>query len=216
MYTCAYCKIHACCMEDRNGGNYPKNCPMQDAAYMEEIDKRYSDPEVKDFYIATKTPGPAGSSRTFTPRLRGVIDLCKQMKYKKIGLAFCYGFTKEAEMYAKILKNFGFDVVSVCCLNGGFNIADRGVALPEGCEFDAACNPLGQAELMNRENVDFNLVMGLCAGHDSLFMKYAKAMSSVIVVKDPATGHCPVAALYLFDPYYKRVFTPTEEDGKKE
>lgn len=62
---------------------------------------------------------------------------------------------------------------------------------------------------MNEENVEFNLVMGLCAGHDSLFMKFANAMSTVICVKDPATGHCPPMALYLYKQYYEPYFEPS-------
>ena len=212
MYTCADCKMHDCEEQERNPGRMPKNCPQHDKEYLEEIYDGYiSNKEINKFYVATKSCGVANRP-SFTPRLRVVIELCKKMGYKKIGFAFCVGFKKEAALYAGILRRHGLEVVSVCCLNGGFNIADYGVKLPEGCEFDPACNPLGQARLMNEQKVEFNLVMGLCCGHDSMFMKAADAMSTVVAVKDPATGHNPVMALHLYDAYYKPYLEPDEAE----
>ena len=208
MLSCANCRVYACMEKDKNGGNLPGNCPMRDSEYMNNIMEAYKDPEIKRFYIVTKTARIPGTAPNFTPRLIGVINMMKKMGYKKIGLAFCVGFKDEADLYSKILRKHGFEVVSVSCCNCGFNIADHGVPLPKGCDFDAACNPLGQAKLMNRENVEFNLVMGLCAGHDSLFMAHADAMSTVIAVKDPATGHTPTMALYLYNNYYESCFEP--------
>lgn len=211
MYTCANCKAHQCIEQNKDEARIPKNCPMRNEEYMGEIQKEYFDPETLKFYYATKTSRQPGTAPNFVPRLRYVIDLCKKVGYKKIGLAFCVGFQNEADLYSRILRKHGLQVVSVCCCNGGFNLTDYGVELPKGCEFDAACNPIGQARLMNEQEVEFNLVMGLCAGHDSLFMKHANAMSTVICVKDPATGHCPPMALYLYDTYYKQFFEPAEE-----
>lgn len=212
MYTCANCKVYGCIEKDRGGKVIPRNCPMQDEKYLSEIHEEYMKPEVNRFYVATKSPGPRRGRTSFTPRLRRVIDVCKMMGYKRLGLAFCVGFKDESNLYSKILRSHGFEVVSVSCCNGGFNIADYGVPLPDGCDYDAACNPLGQARLMNEQKVQFNLVMGLCAGHDSLFMKHAEAMSTVIAVKDPATGHSPVMALYLYDQYYEPYFRPDSQD----
>lgn len=211
MYTCANCKVNQCCEKDKDFNKIPKNCPMKNEDYMKEIFQEYNDPKVHDFYLATKCSRQPNTNTNFVPRLRYVIDLCKKMGYKKIGLAYCVGFQEEADLYSKIIRKHGLQVVSVCCCNGGFNLADHGVQLPEGCEFDAACNPIGQARLMNEQEVEFNLVMGLCAGHDSLFMKYANAMSTVVCVKDPATGHCPPMALYLYKQYFEPIFEPTNE-----
>lgn len=215
-YTCASCHVCSCEEKEKDLTKVPKNCPMLNKEYVSEIFDAYKDPEVSRFYIASKTYRQPNTTPTFVPRLRSVIDFCKTMGYKKIGLAFCAGFRKEAELYAKILRGHGLEVVSVCCSNCGFNISDFGVPLEEG-EFDAACNPLGQAYLMNEENVEFNLVMGLCTGHDSLFMKNANAMSTVILVKDPSTGHSPLASLHLYEQYdvYKNIFdAPSAGEGK--
>jgi len=59
------------------------------------------------------------------------------------------------------------------------------------------CNPIMQAEVLNREKTELNIMMGLCLGHDILFLRYAKAETTPLVVKDRALGHNPVAALYF-------------------
>lgn len=67
------------------------------------------------------------------------------------------------------------------------------------------CNPIMQAKIMNREKTDFNVIVGLCVGHDSLFYKYADALCTTLVTKDRVMGHNPVAALYQAKAYYKRL-----------
>ena len=48
---------------------------------------------------------------------------------------------------------------------------------------------------MNKAGTDFNIVFGLCLGHDSLFLKASNAMCTVFVVKDRVLHHNPIAAL---------------------
>jgi uncharacterized metal-binding protein len=59
-----------------------------------------------------------------------------------------------------------------------------------------------QAEVLNREETELNIMIGLCVGHDILFPRHSKADVTPLVVKDRATGHNPVAALYLSEGYY--------------
>ncbi|MBW1773881.1 MAG: DUF1847 domain-containing protein, partial [Deltaproteobacteria bacterium] len=40
---------------------------------------------------------------------------------------------------------------------------------------ESMCSPIFQAMVLNREKAEFNIVLGLCVGHDSLFFKYADA-----------------------------------------
>lgn len=68
---------------------------------------------------------------------------------------------------------------------------------------ETMCNPLLQAELLNRAETEFNVLLGLCVGHDSLFLKAAKAPCTVLAVKDRVTGHNPLAAVYTLDSYYR-------------
>ena len=60
------------------------------------------------------------------------------------------------------------------------------------------CNPIYQAKLLNHEKTDFNILLGLCVGHDSLFFKFAEAPTTVLAVKDRVTGHNPLAAILPF------------------
>jgi uncharacterized metal-binding protein len=45
-------------------------------------------------------------------------------------------------------------------------------------------------------------------GHDSLFFKYTKALSTVLIVKDRVLAHNPAAALYTVGGYYARMLRP--------
>ena len=58
---------------------------------------------------------------------------------------------------------------------------------------------------MNEEKTDFNMLLGLCVGHDSLFLKYAQAYSTVLVAKDRVLAHNPVGALYTSGIYNERM-----------
>jgi uncharacterized metal-binding protein len=110
-----------------------------------------------------------------------------------------------------ILESHGFEVVSVACKNGNIPKEELGIADNEKIrpgQFEALCNPIAQAELLNGHGCEFNVVMGLCIGHDSLFFKYAKGLTTVLVAKDRVLGHNPVAALQLADSYYSRVWGP--------
>lgn len=61
------------------------------------------------------------------------------------------------------------------------------------------CNPVLQAMTLNKEKSDFNVLLGLCVGHDSLFSKYAQAPCTVLAVKDRVLGHNPLASIYSVD-----------------
>jgi len=67
------------------------------------------------------------------------------------------------------------------------------------------CNPIAQAKILNNEGTEFNIMVGLCVGHDSLFFKYADAPTTVLIAKDRVFGHNPAAALYLSDSYYRKL-----------
>ncbi len=71
------------------------------------------------------------------------------------------------------------------------------------------CNPIGQAIALNNAHTDLNIILGLCVGHDTLFIKHSKAPVTVMAVKDRVLGHNPMAALYLAESYYKKNCIPT-------
>ena len=153
------------------------------------------------------------------PTKTRVVEICEfadRMEFKRVGLVFCVGLRKEAAIVDNIMKNRGFEVVSVCCKAGrtikdfiGIEDEDK---IYRGTD-EAMCNPIFQAMLLNEQNTDFNVLLGLCVGHDSLFFKHAEAYTTVLAVKDRVTGHNPLAAIYLHDTYYRRLTSaPTTPD----
>ena len=71
-------------------------------------------------------------------------------------------------------------------------------------EEETMCNPMAQAGICNDAETDFNMMMGLCVGHDSLFLKNSRAYTTVFAVKDRLLGHNPLALVYTSKSYYTR------------
>lgn len=132
-------------------------------------------------------------------RVDETMEFARRMGFKKIGIAFCLGMRKEAGILGKILSK-EFEVHSVCCKVGGLKKEDFEMSAREWIG-NVTCNPSEQARILNDEGTDFNIVLGLCVGHDSLFYRHSNAPVTTLVVKDRKLGHNPVAALYC--PYLK-------------
>jgi uncharacterized metal-binding protein len=81
--------------------------------------------------------------------------------------------------------------------------------------YEAMCNPVLQARLLNAQQTELNVLIGLCVGHDSLFIKHSAAPVTTLIVKDRVLCHNPVAALYASNTYYKRLLEPDQEPEKK-
>lgn len=138
-------------------------------------------------------------------RIEETIDFCKAMGYRKVGLAFCGALHKEAAVVARILLAHGLEVVSVMCKVGGYEKTELGLEEEQKLHpgrFEPMCNPVAQAMILNRAETEFNIVMGLCVGHDSLFLSHSKALCTVLAVKDRLLGHNPLAAVYTNHSYY--------------
>ena len=210
MYYCAQCKKTTC---RTDGEDYPKTCPTLEGEKLEEIKKMYKDPlDGKVAYHAAKTEKEGYGRLT---RVEETIMFFKKMEVKKVGLAFCGGLMEEGKILADILTKNGFTVSSVMCKNGSIEKAFMGLEKSDYLRPDTRevmCNPIGQAEFLNSQETDYNLLLGLCVGHDSLFLKHSKALVTVIGVKDRVLCHNPVAALYQADKYYKdKLYPPTDK-----
>lgn len=112
-------------------------------------------------------------------RVQEVLSYIRHMGYEKVGLAYCAGLKGEADTLAEIFAGNGVELSRVACQVGG-----------------KGCNPIGQAMILNEVGTDFNIVMGLCMGHDVLFSKFSDAPSTVLAIKDRVAFHNPVAPLY--------------------
>jgi len=144
-------------------------------------------------------------------RVQEVIEFAKRLDITRVGIAFCIGLRKEAKLFADILEAHGFEVVSVCCKVGGEPKEDLGLEDAEKVipgVYEAYCNPIAQALILDGEGCGLNVLVGLCVGHDALFIKHAKTLTTVLVTKDRVTGHNPAAALYTSHSYYSRLKNP--------
>jgi len=152
--------------------------------------------------------------RPVKTRVEEIIEFAKRMDYRKLGVAFCIGLMREANTFVRILKKHGFDVVSVCCKVGGVPKEFLGIDEDEKVKtgtYETMCNPIAQADILNDAETDFNILIGLCVGHDSLFFKHAKALTTVLVAKDRVLGHNPAAALYGAEGYFQRLMNPDKD-----
>lgn len=203
MYSCANCTIMAC--SEENPEKLPKNCPMRVRSLMDTALETYALPENREFYITSSELEALGYCQW--PRIKETIQLCLRMGYTKVGLAFCRGLRKEAKIVDQLLRRAGLEVVSVICKTGGIDKERIGIA-PEGKvnpgNFEPMCNPIAQAMLLNEQNTQFNIALGLCVGHDSMFYKYSDALVTTLLAKDRVTGHNPAAAIYCAEGYFRK------------
>ena len=150
------------------------------------------------------------------PMVEETAQFAKKMGYKKLGIAFCAGLAAEAKTLTTILENRGFDVVSVRCKAGGIPKETIGITEEQKIagpgQWETMCSPISQAEILNSEGTEFNIVVGLCVGHDSLFFKYSQAPVTVLIAKDRVFGHNPAAGLYLSGSYYRKLMRKESPD----
>lgn len=211
--ACAYCPptVRAC----RSGETEergPGFCPTKvDPGAQETAHAFYDDAETRKISRESAIVEAEGYCKW--TRVEEIIQFAKRMGYRKIGIANCISFVDHAYVLTGILESHGFEVVSVACKNGSIPKEEIGLTDAQKIRpgnFEALCNPVSQAELLNQHGCEFNVVMGLCIGHDSLFFKYAKGLTTVLVAKDRVLGHNPIAALNLADSYYSRLWGPNK------
>ncbi|MFO7817915.1 MAG: DUF1847 domain-containing protein [Desulfovibrionales bacterium] len=210
-------------LPDKNGA--PDFCPMRRLPnILEKAEAEYQKPNVKEFARLASVQEfecyehtPEGV-RTRIPRLEELIQFSQKCNYTKLGIAFCAGLANEAMMLTDILEKKGFEVVSVRCKVGQLPKENIGIKEKEkilGPEMvETMCSPISQAMVLNEEKVDLAIMLGLCIGHDTLFMKYCEVPMTVLAVKDRVLAHNPLGALYLSKaPYYRRLKKKVNKTG---
>ncbi len=201
-------------------GKPGKGCPtVTDKAVLERANAAYGDGDTMEFARqASMQEAACYANRHERPytmqpsktRIMEIAEFAQRMGYEKLGLAFCIGLAREAEMAAKVLEGYGFEVMSACCKSGrtskeDFLGLDDEHKIYQGTD-EAMCNPIYQAKLLGEAGAQFNVLLGLCVGHDSLFLQHSQAPCTVLAVKDRVTGHNPLAALYTSGTYYKKLY----------
>lgn len=212
---CPYKVSERLCRKDN--GKYPDFCPTHNMSELadQSLSEYVNRPDILEFARQASVQEAAGYMnrdlgydhvRASKTRIEEIMEFAAKMNYRRLGMAFCIGLRKEAQMVEKIFSSREFEVVSAVCKAGRIPKDQIGVGredqiVPDTTE--AMCNPVLQAMILNREKTDFNVVLGLCVGHDSLFFKYAEAPTTVLAVKDRLLGHNPLAAVYNADSYYR-------------
>jgi uncharacterized metal-binding protein len=216
--NCARCPYKLAERLCRNAnGKGPDFCPMRNMPDVtaQSLDEYATSAPLREFAKQATVQEAAGymnrdqgygKVRACKTRIEEIMEFAGRMNYRRLGLAFCIGLRSEARAVDKIFSGNGFDVVSAVCKVGRIPKDRIGVGKDQQIvpgTTEAMCNPVLQAMIFNKEKTDFNVLLGLCVGHDSLFFKYAEAPCTVLAVKDRLLGHNPLAAVYNIDSYYR-------------
>ena len=213
---CAKCPRPVCNSPAWQEG--PENCPTKiKAEVIKRAKERCFGSEFQEFAVKASRQEGSGYMRLphapkgpspIKGRVEETMEFAKRMGYKRLGVAFCAGVAFEASMLIPILENRGFEVISVCCKCGSVPKEELGLKDEEKVSpgrFEAMCHPIAQAEILNEAETDFNIMLCLCVGHDSLFLKHSKALCTVLATKDRLFAHNPLAGLYQSKSYHRRV-----------
>lgn len=205
--SCSECGVISCKSNDSK--KYPEFCLTANVdreLLQETVDIYKKDEELGK--IAKTAALIEGEFYGRFCRVEETIEFIKRMGYKKIGIASCVGLLNETKIFTKILKNNGINYYTVGCKVGAIDKTEIGIPnekkVNKGCGHESICNPIMQAKVLAVQNTDFNILVGLCVGHDTLFLKYSKAPTTVMIVKDRVLGHNPAAALYTANSMYSR------------
>jgi uncharacterized metal-binding protein len=206
---CHQCKNNECLTRYPQG--IPEYCQVRRFPDLIEENKRqYFEADDSKFHLAAaKVLKRGGYDWT---RVQQCIEFARELGAKKVGLAVCVGLIREGREFAYLLDRAGFQVISVACMVGSLSPQETGI--PEGCAspLGITCNPITQAEIMNREGTELNFICGLCVGHDTIFIKRSEAPVTYVVAKDMVTGNNPGAV--LLSPYHRMKFAAVYGSSK--
>lgn len=211
--SCIDCAVTAC---DDNGAKYPPFCTQNqlDDDFIKETMKLYTEDE-QNAEVTRKSALVEYENYCKMTRIEEIAEFAHKMNCKKLGIATCVGLISEARTAAAVFRKHGFEVFGTSCKIGSQKKSSVGIDIR--CEELGAnmCNPIMQAEILNKEKTDLNIVIGLCVGHDSLFYKYSDALCTTLVTKDRVLGHNPAAALYQINSYYSKLLDVEEDKQEK-
>jgi len=207
MVKCSNCMVFACEHPERKSAVSKLDfCPMSvEKDVLRKAQREYEKPAVRRMAYASALVESRGYTKW--TRVEETMEFAKRMHFKKVGVACCAGLTEEGKVLADVLASNGFDLTFVFCKTGGvpketLGLKDSQKVRPGS--FEPMCNPVAQAMIMNKKKTELNIIVGLCVGHDSTFIKYSEAPVTVLVAKDRVLCHNPIGALYNAQGYYKQ------------
>ena len=204
---CGFCGIEACIAGDAE--RYPPDCPSRHDCVTDALGQYLHDSELR---IAQNSALTEWEGYCRLTRLEETVLFFKKAGYQRIGIAYCGGFKQEMKVIGKVFTHHKLDIYPVICKCGGIPKEEIGITDERGKinpgKFEAICNPIGQAAYLNEMKTEYNVLLGLCVGHDSLFLRHADAPVTVLAVKDRVCGHAPMTPVYMADGYYKKKLFP--------
>lgn len=206
--TCADCRVKACMNKEED--KYPAFCLTSsvDKELLAEAKKMYLNDEINHrlALVGAEVEGQFYGKYT---RVQETVEFIKRYGAKKVGIATCVGLLNEAGIFASILKKNNIEYYAVGCKIGAIEKSEIGIpkenTLTKGEKYESMCNPIMQAKILNGQKTDLNILIGLCVGHDSLFIRHSEAPVTVLIVKDRVTGHNPAVPLYTHNSIYSRI-----------
>jgi len=205
---CASCESQNCFTGQ---GEMPTGCPEQDR-------DKYSEAEP----VAGFLDYAASVRGQETDRISELIKYATFRGVKTIGIAGCVGLHDELRVITSRLKDAGFVVNNIMCKAGSLTKKEMGVPSRNRMTAETgygigvvACNPVAQALLLNKQQTDLNCIIGLCVGHDSVFVKHSEAPVVTLIAKDRTNAHNPASVLNSFygDNFFHR--RPSPEGASK-
>jgi uncharacterized metal-binding protein len=211
-HSCSECGLLNCYRRDQR---FPDFCLTAgtDRQVVGKIAKRYRGRN-RDGIIARAAAEVEGMYYGKLTRVEEIIAFANRIGAKRIGIATCIGLIQETRVFVKVLKAHGLEPFTVLCKVGSVDKTEIGIPadlkVKKGA-YEAICNPILQARLLNERKTDLNVIVGLCVGHDSLFIKYSDALVTTLITKDRVLCHNPAAALYTSNFYYQRLLEPGQK-----
>ncbi|ADY55720.1 protein of unknown function DUF1847 [Syntrophobotulus glycolicus DSM 8271] len=211
--SCSECGVVNCYRMEKK---FPEFCltTNTDHKLIQETKELYQ----KDEFVSKLAHAAAEIEGTYfgkITRVEEIVLFAKRIGAKKIGIATCVGLMNEAKIFARILQAKGLESYCVICKVSATDKTeigiDKNLKIKKDCH-ESLCNPVLQAKLLNQENTDLNVIVGLCVGHDSIFMKYSEAPVTTLITKDRVLAHNPAGALYTTGFYYTRLLETDKDE----
>lgn len=195
--SCIDCALSGC---ERREKARPALCPTNEFELQNEqwLLERFDEEENRRVIEAASVSVHTAVDLKLS-HMEEIVIFARELGAKKIGIASCISLASEARAAAKVLRSHGFEVMGAICKIGSITYGDLGIDVGRRGPGTVVCNPMYQAKVLNDAQTDLNVVMGLCAGHDSLFFKYSDALCTVLTAKDFKFDHYSVRALRADD-----------------
>jgi uncharacterized metal-binding protein len=128
-----------------------------------------------------------------------IVELARRLGMQRVGLAACQDMDPEVDTYARWLEDEGLQAIRA----------------RDGCD-GHRCAPREQAIFLNRSGSGLNLLMGMCVGHDGLFMRASQVPVTAFIARDTFLRHNPVAALHTRTTYFEGPLHTAHREAKAE